>query len=157
MTPDRVRLRAQVVEAVQAMALESDRFGQAFAVAHGLHPTDWMALLHVMQAERDGQPLTPGALASLLGVSTGSTTAVVDRLEHRGHLRRERDPGDRRRVHLRYAEMAQALAADFFGPLGRQTDAIMGPMQDEDLVMIVRFLADMTTAMALARHGDDDG
>lgn len=137
------------------MALESDRFGQAFAIAHGLHPTDWTGLLHVMQAERGGQPLTPGALASLLGVSTGSATAVVDRLEARGHLRRERDPADRRRVHLRYAETARALAVDFFGPLGRQSAEIMAPMDDDDLVLIVGFLDDMTAAMSRTRQSGD--
>ncbi len=152
MTTDRQQLRADVVDAVRAIALESDRLGQAFAVSHDLHPTDWTALVHVMQADRDGHPLTPGALAGLLGVSSGSATAVVDRLEARGHLARERDTGDRRRVHLRYAETARALAGDFFGPLGRQSAQIMDPMGDDDLAMVLRFLDAMTRAMADARQ-----
>lgn len=149
----RAELRTDVVDAVRALALESDRLGQAFAATHALHPTDWTALLHVMQAEGAGHPLTPGGLADLLDVSTGSATAVVDRLEKRGHLVRERDTADRRRVQLRYAEPAMRLAADFSGPLARQSEHIMAGMDDDQLALVHRFLLGMTSAMAIARQG----
>ncbi|WP_158880852.1 MarR family winged helix-turn-helix transcriptional regulator [Amycolatopsis anabasis] len=42
--------------------------------------------------------LTPGELAKLSGLTTGSVTGVVDRLEAAGYARRERDPADRRKV-----------------------------------------------------------
>jgi DNA-binding MarR family transcriptional regulator len=59
-------------------------------------------------------PLTPGRLADLSGLSTGTVTGVVDRLEKLGYVRRERDPSDRRKVIVTVDE--ERLGQDF-GPL----------------------------------------
>ena len=44
--------------------------------------------------------MTPGTLSNELLLSTGATTAVVDRLEKSGHVTRTRHPGDRRSLFL---------------------------------------------------------
>ena len=60
----------------------------------GLNPTDLgslcLLLLH--------GPAPAGRLAELTGLSTGAVTGVIDRLEEGGFVRREPDPGDRRKV-----------------------------------------------------------
>jgi DNA-binding MarR family transcriptional regulator len=43
-------------------------------------------------------PLSATALAEATGLSAGAVTGLVDRLERSGHVRRERDQRDRRRV-----------------------------------------------------------
>lgn len=43
-------------------------------------------------------PMTPTRIASRLGLSTGSVTALIDRLEAKGLVKRSRDPSDRRGV-----------------------------------------------------------
>jgi DNA-binding MarR family transcriptional regulator len=43
-------------------------------------------------------PLTAGELAREINLSPGAVTGVADRLERAGLVRREPDPGDRRRV-----------------------------------------------------------
>ncbi|GAA2561258.1 MULTISPECIES: MarR family winged helix-turn-helix transcriptional regulator [Streptomyces] len=70
-------------------------FGQALADHLGLHPTD-LQCLNLLTLE-DG-PVTTGRIAELTGLTTGSATRLVDRLERAGHVVRERDAGDRRRV-----------------------------------------------------------
>jgi DNA-binding MarR family transcriptional regulator len=45
-------------------------------------------------------PLTPGRLATLTGLTTGSVTGVIDRLERAGFVGRERDGVDRRKVRV---------------------------------------------------------
>jgi DNA-binding MarR family transcriptional regulator len=62
----------------------------------GMGHTELAALLAVA----DAPGLTPGALAQELLLSTGATTAVVDRLEKSGHVTRSRHPGDRRSLFL---------------------------------------------------------
>ena len=42
--------------------------------------------------------MTAGELAGRLGLGAPATTALVDRLESAGHVRRDRDPHDRRKV-----------------------------------------------------------
>ena len=39
-----------------------------------------------------------GRLAELTGLTTGAVTAIIDRLEEAGYLRRTDDPKDRRRT-----------------------------------------------------------
>jgi DNA-binding MarR family transcriptional regulator len=148
---DRERLRERIVELLRTYSVEAQQVGHAFAGRHGLHPTDLQALIAVMHAEAAGDPLTPGRLGEAIGLSSGATTAAIDRLERAGHLRRTRESADRRVVHLRYGEPGQALAVEFFGPLGRRTDDVMAGFTDAELAVVHRFLDGMTAALT-AHH-----
>ena len=144
---ERERLREEIVELLRTYSGESERIGHAFAQLNGLHPTDLQALIAVMHAEGRGEPLTPGRLGEQIGLSSGATTAAIDRLERSGHLRRTRESSDRRVVHLRYGEPGKNLAVAFFRPLGARTDAVMAGFSTEELATVHRFLAGMTAAV----------
>lgn len=145
--------RDQLVRLLQSYATEADRLGQAFAERHGLHPTDLHALLAVMHAERAGDPLTPGRLGDQLGLSSGATTALVDRLERVGHVRRTRDDRDRRRVTLHYGQTAATVAAAFFGPLGARMEEFLAGYSPAEVAAARRFLID--TIAAVRAHRDE--
>ncbi len=117
--------RPELVRLLQRYVVEAVRLGRAFAERHGMHPTDWAALLAVVHGDRAGSPLTPGDLGERLGISSGATTAVVDRLERAGHVRRVRDDRDRRRLTLHRAESATALLSAFCEPLDTAMDEIV--------------------------------
>jgi DNA-binding MarR family transcriptional regulator len=70
-------------------------FNQAVADHLDLHPTD-LQCLNLLSLE--GAPVTTGRIAELTGLTTGSATRLVDRLERAGYVVRERDATDRRRV-----------------------------------------------------------
>ena len=95
---DRAALEAAVVADIQAVTAESDRIGKIFAGAHALSANDFRALLHVMVAEQAGAPLSAGELRDLMGLSGAAITYLVERMIASGHLRRESDPADRRKV-----------------------------------------------------------
>ena len=135
-------VRDDLVRLLQRHAAESDRLGQVFAEHHGLHATDWAALLAVMQADHAGRPLTPGRLGDHLGLSSGATTAVIDRLERATHVQRARDVRDRRRVTLHYAGEAARLAEAFFRPLATRMDAMLAGYTPDELAVVRRFLTD---------------
>ena len=145
---ERDRLREEIVNLLRTYSVEAQHVGHAFAQRHGLHPTDLQALIAVMHAEGRGAPLTPGRLGEAIGLSSGATTAAIDRLERAGHQRRTRESTDRRVVHLRYGEPGMALALEFFGPLGKRTDDVMAGFSDEDLALVRRFLQGMNEALA---------
>src|SRR5690349_16918583 len=107
-----------VTRLLQLLVAEGQRIGQRFAQRHDAHPTDLEALVRVLQAGSDGVPMTAGELGAELGLTSGTVTALLDRLERAGHVRRERDPSDRRRVLLHYGDNGYRLARDFFMPLG---------------------------------------
>ena len=71
-------------------------------------------------------------------------TALLDRLERVGHIRRTRDADDRRRVVLEMSDSAMAAGAEHFGALQRDLAAAMAGYSDEELAVVRRFLEDMT-------------
>ncbi|PTH87827.1 MarR family transcriptional regulator [Streptomyces sp. A244] len=141
---------------LRRMNSEFNRIAQEFAQAQGLHLTDMQALIAILDADSDpeaqGEPMTPGRLRGQLNLTSGAVTACLDRLERAGHIRRVRDAGDRRVVHLHYADAARGLARDYFSPLARSTDAVRGRFSSEELEVVVRFLAEMNAELALLRR-----
>lgn len=152
MNPDqrpggRAELEAQIIADARALTAESDQIGRFFAAIHRVHPSDFQALLHVLVAETGGSPLAAGELRKRMGVSGAAITYLVERMIESGHLRREADPADRRKVILRYADHGRDVAAAFFAPLGRHTHAAMADMDDADLAAAHRVFSALIDAM----------
>lgn len=98
--------------------------------AHGttLPRFDVMAALW---RKREG--VTMSELSRLLLVSNGNATAVVDRLEADGLVRREAEDGDRRRIRVRLTP--EGLEAFEIMALGHEAevDEILGRLSETDL------------------------
>lgn len=73
---------------------------------HGLTHAQWLPLYRIGR----GECTTPAALARELDMDPGAMTRVVDRLEAKGLLARERSLDDRRVVQLRLTTAGQAAA-----------------------------------------------
>ncbi|ARF53924.1 MarR family transcriptional regulator [Streptomyces gilvosporeus] len=130
----------QVVHQLRAVTVELDLLGAEFAQRNGLHPTDLRALIWLLDAARSGTPATPGRLGAELGLNSAGTTALVDRLERLGHVRRVRDTRDRRRVLLEVDERAVALGELFFGPLIGQIVGALETFSAPEVATVQRFL-----------------
>ncbi|GAA2715100.1 MULTISPECIES: MarR family winged helix-turn-helix transcriptional regulator [Actinoplanes] len=150
-TAERQRLRSRLVDLLNAYASEANQIGHAFAGRNHLHGPDLHALLAVMHAERAGTPLTPGRLGEAMGLSSGATTAMIDRLEKGGHLRRSRESTDRRVVHLRYGDAGMALAVAFFTPMAPRTTAVMDQFDVAELQVVERFVQGMVESLTAYR------
>jgi len=145
--------RQEVALLLRRLNVELDAVGQRFADLHGLGRTDVRALVAIMDAARSGQALTAGALGAAVELSSASVTALVDRLERVGHVRRVRDAEDRRRVVLEMSDDAMAAGAAYFGGLQRDLTAAMADYRDEELAVVRRFLVQMTGVVE--RHARD--
>jgi len=141
------QLAGEIAADLRRYSVDAQHIGHAFANLHGLNATDLSALIAVMDAERVGVPITPGRLGEHLNLSSGSVTALLDRLERAGHIRRDRDVTDRRKVLLRYADQGAELAMEFFRPLGRRTERVMAGFDDDELAVVQRFMAAMVASM----------
>ena len=142
--------RQEIALLLRRLTVELDAVGQRFADLHGLNRTDVRALVAVMDAARRGEALTAGRLGEAVELRSASVTALVDRLERAGHLRRVRDTADRRRVTLEMSPEAMAAGAGFFGGLNRDLVAAMERYGDDELATVHRFLGDMTAV--IERH-----
>ena len=134
----------EIAYLLRRLTVELDAVGQRFAVQHGLNRTDVRALVAIMDAARRGEAMTAGRLGEAVELRSASVTALIDRLERVGHLRRVRDPEDRRRVSLEMSDAAMAAGAAHFGGLQRELTAAMGGYSDEELAVVRRFLTEMT-------------
>src|SRR6202035_5007034 len=92
-TPRR-RLEGEFLLALRRAGAVMQLLGAAAADHIGINVTD-LNCLHILALR--GR-MTAGDLARATGLTTASITGVLDRLEEAGFVRREKDPGDRRRV-----------------------------------------------------------
>lgn len=132
--------RLGLVHLLRRVSVELDLARSAFAQAHGLHDTDVRALIHLLDAGRAGIPATAGWLGAQLGLSSASTTSLIDRLEAAGHVRRARSVRDRRKVEILVTDEAVGLGWAFFGPLLTGMVAAMRPFGPGDLDTVERLL-----------------
>jgi DNA-binding MarR family transcriptional regulator len=146
--------RQELALLLRRLNVELDAVGQRFADLHGLNRTDVRALVAIMDAARRGEALTAGRLGEAVDLRSASVTALVDRLEKVGHVRRVRDADDRRRVGLHMSESAMAAGAEHFGGLARDLSTAMGAYTDEELAVVRRWLGDMTAVVT--RHSRTD-
>jgi len=66
--------------------------------------------LLVLQTVEGGEDVTPGAIAREVNLTQATITTILDRLEKRGLLQRERSETDRRKIFVRLtAEGARAI------------------------------------------------
>jgi DNA-binding MarR family transcriptional regulator len=142
------RVRWSIIDALRRYGTDAGRLGHSFAELHRLQPADLRALVAIMSAEGNGTPLTAGQLRAQLGLSSGGTSLVIDRLERAGHIRRVRDhPADNRVVHLRYTDQGRATGLAFFGALGERANAVLDQFSDDELAVIERFIAAMADSV----------
>lgn len=131
----REEIRASVLRLVAEVCLRDHVASQRL----GLGGTDsrFLTLLDVYG------PLTPGRLAQLTGLTTGSVTGVIDRLERGGFVTRERDDADRRKVRVIPDPGATArLAAARHDPID-VLDDVLDKRDDGELAVIARFLGEI--------------
>ena len=132
----RGRLVAELSEACRAYRNAVDRLDEAVCECVEINRTD-LRCLDVL--ERLG-PMTAGELASSCGLTTGALTALLDRLERAGYVRRDRDEADRRKVVVSMTEVVRAKAVELYRPFVEAHETILGHLDDADLELITAFL-----------------
>jgi len=109
-------------------------FNQAVADHLGLHPTD-LQCLNLLTLERG--PVTSGRIAEMTGLTTGSATRLVDRLEKAGYVVRERDAEDRRRVLVVTVPERIAEFGRMWDRLGGGWSALFEELDDAELAVVI--------------------
>lgn len=133
--------RARLVEALNLAARQASGlgvlFGEAVAARLGINHTDLECL--GMVALKDG--LTAGEIARSSGLTTGAITGVIDRLERAGLVRREADPQDRRKVHVRVTPKARSADAVPYDSFGKAMDRLVENYSDAEVAMLIDYFS----------------
>ncbi|MBT2441678.1 MarR family transcriptional regulator [Streptomyces sp. ISL-36] len=109
-------------------------FNQAVADHLRLHPTD-VQCLNLLSLEPG--PVTIGRVAELTGLTTGSATRLVDRLERAGYVTRERDAEDRRRVLVAAVPERMAELGAFWRRLNGAWGAMFDAYSDAEVALLI--------------------
>ncbi|MEW1698079.1 MULTISPECIES: MarR family transcriptional regulator [unclassified Streptomyces] len=139
--------RERLMEGLRVYGGHYAELSRRFAAWLGLHSTDATAVLEIAAAEERGIPLSPARLSERVSLSTGATTALLNRLEEAGHITRTREHSDRRVITLRGGAHIQERADEFFGPLAHRLDTAMSHYPAELLERFESFIADLNSTM----------
>jgi DNA-binding MarR family transcriptional regulator len=132
----RGRLEAELIEAVRASQNATHQMDEAAHAAMGINATDGRCLDII---DRRGR-IAAGRLAEEAGVTTGAITAVLDRLEGKGYVRRVADPEDRRRTFVEITEKQREAAMRLYWPLKELSDGWVEERSEEELRLLVEFM-----------------
>jgi DNA-binding MarR family transcriptional regulator len=124
-------LVAELLQSVRRFRRADAEMRRRISSGMDMNLSDMQALQFVIAREEAGGTAQPRELARHLGISTASTTKLLDRLTASGHLVRHQHPSDRRSVlvtstphareeirerlahmHRRMAEIARQVPAD---------------------------------------------
>lgn len=111
-------------------------FHQLISEKLGLNATDHKCLDFLNHTG----PVTAGQLAQLTGLTTGAVTNVIDRLEQAGHVIRDKDPNDRRRVVVKPAPEGSAHISPMFQSVMNSTLKIITQYTEQEMLLILDFI-----------------
>lgn len=142
--PTRGQLLKTLDEATRKMGAQAVLISDLVATRVGLNSTDLECLDLLYMAGVS----TAGRLSAHTGLTTGATTAVIDRLERAGFVRRRRDPQDRRVVLVEFVEASARHIEPLYQPLIDFITRVNKRYSDAELATVVDYLARVLEAGA---------
>lgn len=95
-------------------------------------------------------PAKPGKIAIELGLTSGSVTALLDRLEQAGLAERARDPNDRRGVVARATTQLFETLGPVYLAVAKEIERIARDYSPEERTSAVKHISDASSAYELA-------
>ncbi|MGG5252778.1 MarR family transcriptional regulator [Neobacillus sp. SM06] len=125
-----------VIKNLRKLSTRMVLFQQFAAHSLGLAHTDFKTA----DILNETGPITAGELAKITGLTTGSVTALIDRLEQAELVKREKDPNDRRRVMIVPVKDKQPLIRQHFLPLTNAMTELCSHYSEAELALINEFI-----------------
>ncbi|TYB60551.1 MarR family transcriptional regulator [Nonomuraea sp. PA05] len=132
----RQQLTDELMLALTDLQNASEMADAAISESLGLNRTDARCVAYLITRG----PMASGELAELAGLTPGSLTVAVDRLEKAGFAERVRDVTDRRRVLIRPTDKARYVAQHAWGQAVKEAEAQFASYTDEQLALLIEFV-----------------
>lgn len=117
-----------------------------------------LVLRYLLKAQGEKRFVGPTELARYLGISTASTTALIDRLEKSGHVTRQPHPSDRRSVLIVATELSHAEVRETLGKMHQRMLGAVEGMTAEEARIVIACVTRMQQAVdAVDAHEPDPG
>ncbi|HYP74137.1 MAG TPA: MarR family transcriptional regulator [Microbacterium sp.] len=106
-----------------------------------------LVLRFLARARLRDEAVTPVMLTRYLGITSASTTALLDRLARSGHIARTPNPADRRSVLVTSSEKAEAEVRHTLGAMHVRMMAVVRDMDADERATVIAFLDRMRAAV----------
>lgn len=113
-----------------------------------LNETDMRALHYLIVCANQGVIATAGGIAANLGITTASTTKLLDRLERGGHVARAPHPTDRRALSISITPATREAAMHTVGRQQARRFLAAARLTQAEREVVIRFLDDMAGELA---------
>ncbi len=120
----------------------AEQAAPAVARKASLTHNELRALEHLMD-----QPMGPGELGRVLGVSSAAASGIIDRLEARGHAQRASHSSDGRRTSVTISPSGRTEVVGHLMPMFRELAALDASLDDGERVVVDRFLEGAVRAL----------
>ena len=144
-----IRQITELMAALGELRDAEQRLAQASRRYMNLNETDMRALHYLIVCAHRGAVATPGGIAQHLGISTASTTKLLDRLERGGHVIRAAHPSDRRALAITITPETQRAAMETVGRQQARRFHSAARLTEPEREVVIRFLRDMTQELGL--------
>ena len=150
---DRLDAPAAVLQALREYRTSEVATRRSTRDSMGMGETDLLALRYLLRAKSTGERVGPKDLSRVLGITTASTTSLIDRLAAGGHVRREPHPTDRRSLVIVPTVATDAAVRATLGHMHRRMMEVAESMSAEEARVVITFLRKMGSAISEEPHG----
>lgn len=140
----------RVIDAMRVYSADFTEITHQLARWLGVHTADAAAFAEIVYAQDSGDPLSPVRLSKKIGLTSGATTSLLNRLEDAGLIARTREHSDRRMVTLRATPDVGQNAKAVFDPVAARLDAMMDEYPVEFLKQVESLLDHVHTELGEA-------
>jgi DNA-binding MarR family transcriptional regulator len=156
-TPDKDVLAEQadagMLAAMRQLHAAMERLEALAATRLGMVRSDFRCLVLLGEGA-----LPPRVIGALLGLTSGSVTALVDRLAGQGYVTRRRDPADRRGVPVERTPLAARRLSEVDGALAEAVAKLALRYGSERAAATARQVSDLARlAEWVAAKGEEGG
>lgn len=146
-TEDRRRRGIDVLQAFRLYRAAESAMQRRTRESMAMGENDLLVLRYLLKARTDGRMVSPSELTRYLGVSTASTTAIIDRLEKSHHVTRVAHPHDRRSIHVVATDDSDDEVRATLGDMHSRMMSAVIDMTPEESAAVIACLTRMQDAV----------
>jgi DNA-binding MarR family transcriptional regulator len=136
-----------VLEAMRTYRAAESAMRSRTQVSMGMGENDLLALRYLITARQGGRTTGPKELTAYLGISSASTTVLLDRLERAGQVRRENSPFDRRALIIVPTASTDEEIKAALGDVPARMVEVANRLDPEQARVVIDFLDSMRAAV----------
>jgi DNA-binding MarR family transcriptional regulator len=136
-----------VLEAMRTYRAAESAMRSRTQLSMGMGENDLLALRYLITAQQDSRAIGPKELTAYLGISSASTTVLLDRLERAGQVRREQSPFDRRALIIVPTATTDEEMKAALGEVPERMVEVADRLSADEAKVVIDFLHEMRAAV----------